>query len=61
MSEIYRNMSKGYLGLLLFPRRGILRLHNININHLFKNLEMVYLSLEHTCNIGQINVSKTNM
>ena len=54
-------MSKGYLGLLLFPRRGILRLHNININHPFKNLVMVYLSLQHTCNIGQINVSKTNM
>jgi len=45
--------------LLLFPRRGILRLHNISINHPFKNLVMIYPSLQNTCNIGQTNVSKT--
>ena len=59
MNENYRNMWKGYLGLLLFPRRGILRLDNISINHPLKNLVMVYLSLQNTCNIGQINMSKT--
>jgi len=56
MNKNYRNMWKGYLGLLLFPRRDILRLHNISINHPFKNLVMVYLSLQNTRNIDQINV-----